>query len=178
MQALEVASGTGVHVAALAAAFPRLRWQPTDCTDGVFDSLAAQAAGCANVLPPRLLDASAPPEEWQLPCASVRAVVAVNVAHITPWTVTLGLLAGAAAVLEDGGLLFLYGPFFRDGVATTESNAAFDASLRGQNAEWGYRDIAAVVEAAACVGLTVLEILDMPANNFMLVLTRRPRPAQ
>ena len=47
--------------------------------------------------------------------------------------------AGAGKVLRPGGLLLVYGPFKVDGKCTTESNASFDASLRRQNPEWGYR---------------------------------------
>jgi hypothetical protein len=59
-----------------------------------------------------------------------------------------------------------------DGKHTTESNAAFDASLRGRDPEWGYRDIGAVREEAAQHGLTLERVHDMPANNFLLVLAR------
>lgn len=47
--------------------------------------------------------------------------------------------AGAGRVLKPGGTLMVYGPFKKDGVCTTESNASFDASLRSQNPSWGYR---------------------------------------
>jgi hypothetical protein len=68
-------------------------------------------------------------------------VYASNVCHISPWEVSLGLLAGAAVALAAGGQLFVYGPFKLDGACTTESNAAFDRSLRGRDPSWGYRDV-------------------------------------
>ena len=43
--------------------------------------------------------------------------------------------------MRDGGRLFVYGPFMRDGAHTAPSNAAFDASLRAENPEWGVRDV-------------------------------------
>lgn len=81
---LEVASGTGQHIAHFAAAFPSLTWQPTDVTDDGFDSIRAYTVQLDNVRPPLVLDASAPPEQWpvQGPCA---AVLAANVTHISPW---------------------------------------------------------------------------------------------
>jgi len=67
------------------------------------------------------------------------------------------------------GLVFLYGPFKRDGQHTAPSNAAFDSSLREGNPEWGVRDIEAVQELAAKAGLSLLEIAEMPANNLTVV---------
>jgi hypothetical protein len=46
---------------------------------------------------------------------------------------------GAGTALRTGGLLLVYGPFKKDGKCTTSSNAQFDASLKSQNPEWGYR---------------------------------------
>jgi hypothetical protein len=104
---------------------------------------------------------------------SVAAVLVVNMTHIAPWSATLGALAGAANVARRGGLLFVYGPFKRDGAHTSEGNAVFDESLRRQNDEWGYRDIEAVIAEAEKVGFERAEIVPMPANNFALAMTRR-----
>lgn len=81
---LEVASGTGQHVAHFAAALPSLQWQPSDVTDEGFGSIRAYTVQQHNVLPPVVLDASLPPEQWPCkgPCA---AVIAANVTHISPW---------------------------------------------------------------------------------------------
>jgi hypothetical protein len=71
--------------------------------------------------------------------------------------------------LRRGGMLFLYGPFRRGGKHTADSNEAFDASLRRANPEWGVRDVEAVEALAANAGLSLVEITEMPANNFTLV---------
>jgi hypothetical protein len=85
----------------------------------------------------------------------------------------VGLLAGAARVLQPGGELFLYGPFSVNGRPTTESNAAFDATLRQRNPAWGYRDVAGVEALAAAAGLSFVERREMPANNFMLIYRKQ-----
>lgn len=81
--------------------------------------------------------------------------------------------AGAGRLLRDDGLLLIYGPFKVQGRCTTESNAAFDASLRERNPEWGYRDVQDVTDMAAAAALTREEVVEMPANNLMLVFRRR-----
>ena len=100
------------------------------------------------------------------------AVFCANVIHIAPWQVAEGLIAGAGRALRHGGMLFLYGPFKRGGKHTADSNAAFDASLRQGNPEWGVRDIDDVEKLADRAGLSLIEIAAMPANNFTLVLRR------
>ena len=60
-------------------------------------------------------------------------MLACNVCHISPWSVTAGLVAGAGAALKPaGGKLFLYGPFKVGGLFTTESNEAFDSVSAGE----------------------------------------------
>ena len=53
-----------------------------------------------------------------------------------------------------------------------ESNAAFDASLRGRDPRWGVRDLEDVQAAAAEVGLAFVERVPMPANNQIVVFRR------
>ena len=66
--------------------------------------------------------------------------------HIAPWSATEGLVGGAANILPAGGVLYLYGPYRREGRHTAPSNEAFDRDLRSRNPEWGVRDAEAVVE--------------------------------
>jgi hypothetical protein len=175
---LEVAAGTGQHAAHFASALPGWAWQPTEADPACLASIAAHTAGLENVAPPAVLDvASVPPAAWPRPPHADEtgwaAVYAANLAHISPWAATAGLLAGAAGSLRRGGRLLLYGPFAVDGAPATPSDAAFDASLRARDPEWGYRDIKEVTAAAEGVGLGHLATVAMPANNFTLVFERR-----
>ena len=104
---------------------------------------------------------------------SPRALFSANVIHIAPWRVAEGLFAGAAHCLASDGLMLLYGPFKRDGKHTALSNAVFDTSLREGNPEWGVRDIADVAKLAARAGLALREVVEMPANNLILVFARK-----
>jgi len=68
--------------------------------------------------------------------------------------------------------LFLYGPFKRDGKHTALSNAVFDTSLR-EGTPMGcarYRDLEKLASSA---GLVLLEAVDMPANNQILIFGRK-----
>ncbi|KAL4430347.1 hypothetical protein ABPG77_002153 [Micractinium sp. CCAP 211/92] len=168
---LEVASGTGQHVAHLAAGLPQLTFQPTEYEADSFVSIRAWTHELLNVRPPLLLDASRP-ASWQVAAGTCRAVFAANLTHISPWAATEGLVAGAGRVLAHGGELFIYGPFSVDGKPTTESNAAFDAALRQRNPQWGYRDVADIARLAAAAGLAAVERREMPANNLLLVFRK------
>jgi SAM-dependent methyltransferase len=164
---LEIASGTGEHAAWYSSALPSLTWQPTDRDPEALESIAAwrDLTNTLNLLPPLLLDASA--ATWPVTQADV--VVAINMVHISPWTATQGLIAGAARVLNPGGLLFLYGPFREGGVHTGAGNAAFDADLRARDPSWGIRDLDEITALAGRQGLTGPERIAMPANNLSVV---------
>ena len=90
--------------------------------------------------------------------------------HISPWGATLGLLAGAARLLEPGAPLFFYGPYHRAGHATAPSNEAFDASLKARDPRWGLRDLEAIVASAD--GFTLDRVIGMPSNNLSIVMRR------
>jgi SAM-dependent methyltransferase len=113
---LEIASGTGEHAVWFSKALSGLTWQPTDLDPEALKSIEAwrDTMGLPNLLPPLRLDAAA--ETW--PVAQADAIVTINMVHIAPWTVTEGLIAGAARVLTPEGLLFLYGPFREGGMHT------------------------------------------------------------
>ncbi|HSD40529.1 MAG TPA: DUF938 domain-containing protein [Burkholderiales bacterium] len=172
---LEIASGTGEHVAWFAAQFPDIVFQPSDPSPASRASIAAWTAGAANVRAPLALDVSVP--KWEtdrgIP-APLAGILCINMVHISPWSATLGLMRGAGRLLAGGGLLYLYGAYKRDGRHTAPSNAAFDASLRAQNSEWGVRDLEAVVAEAEANGLALEEIVGMPANNLSVILRREP----
>ena len=48
----------------------------------------------------------------------------------------------------------------------------FDTSLREQDGEWGVRDIADLERLAERAGLALCEIVEMPANNLILIFER------
>jgi SAM-dependent methyltransferase len=170
-QVLEIASGTGEHAVWFSNALPKLTWQPTDHDPEALRSIAAwrDTAGPPNLLPPLWLDAAA--DTWAV--AQADAVVAINMVHIAPWTAAQGLIAGAARILTQGGLLFLYGPFREGSVHTSAGNAAFDADLRARDPSWGIRDLNEIADLANQHGFIGAERIAMPANNLSVVFRQR-----
>jgi hypothetical protein len=170
---LEIASGTGQHIAAFARSFPQLAFQPSDPNPSARASIEAWRieAGAENLLEPLDLDVTAP-DWWAAVDGPVAALIAINLIHISPWSATEGLFAGAGRLIAEGGLVYLYGPYKRDGAHTAPSNEAFDASLRRTDPAWGLRDIADVADIAAGNGLLLEEIVPMPANNFSLLFRK------
>ena len=179
---VEAGSGTGQHVVDFARHFPEIVWWPSDLNEAHLKSIAAWRAhaGLANIRAPLRIDLSDPawcPELHDGSAPPLLAVFCANVIHIAPWRVAEGLFAGAARYLAADGRLFLYGPFKRDGKHTALSNAVFDTSLRQRDPEWGVRAIEELEKLAAGVGLVLVEIAEMPANNLVLVFERVKRAA-
>ena len=166
---LEVASGSGEHAAYFAAALPGLDWQPSDPDPAALASIEAwrSEAQLPNLHPPIMLDAAA---AW--PVSKADAILCINMTHISPWEATLGLMDGAGKALRAGGLLYLYGPFLRDEVETAPSNLAFNASLKARDAHWGLRRVEDVIAAAEGQGLTLDQLVEMPANNLSLLFRK------
>jgi len=181
---LEIGAGTGQHAAYFAPHFPGLTWQPTEIDVALHDSIAAWAAAsnAPNIRPPLTLDVTA--ADWEIGQEAgsggaatgkqrVSCVLSANMIHIAPWQCCEGLMAGAGRTLIENGVLALYGPFKQDGRHTADSNASFDASLRGRDPAWGIRDLEAVIDNAAAQGLAHQETISMPANNLMLIFRRQ-----
>lgn len=167
---LEIAAGSGEHAVFFAAALTGLEWQPTDPDPANLESIQAwmRDTGVGNVAEPLALDVTRQP--W--PVGPADAVLCINMIHIAPWSATVGLMEGAAALLPPGAPLILYGPFRRGGRHTAASNEAFDASLRARDPAWGVRDLEAVAREAEGRGLALEEEVEMPANNLILLFRK------
>jgi len=174
---LEIASGTGEHVIRFAAAMPGLDWQPTDPDPTRRASIAAWAAEARlpNIAPPRHLDAAR--QGWAADHGPAEMIVLINLLHLISAPEAEIVLTEVAAALALHGIFALYGPFLRDGEATSEGDAAFDASLQAQDPAIGYKDVAEVCARLVGAGLSHVETVAMPANN-LLVVFERCRPAK
>jgi len=164
---LELASGTGQHIATLAKIYPDVMWQPSDASDERMVSINAWRAhmGADNLLDPMLLDASG---AWpELP--DLRLVYVVNLFHLIPQKDAVAVIRGAAGALAAGGHFFIYGPFRTDGAFRSEGDAKFHASLNAQNPLIGYKDLEWMEAELCAAGLSLVAVHEMPANNLVIV---------
>jgi SAM-dependent methyltransferase len=173
---LELGSGTGQHAAEFARRSPQLTWWPSDILPAHLASIEGwrRHAALANLRSAQRIDLDDPEWTWSGAAGSggLASILCINVLHISPWRVSQNLIAGAGRLLRPHGRLFVYGPFKREGVHTAPSNAAFDATLRAENPDWGVRDIGDLSVLAQAAGLSLDETVPMPANNLVLAFAR------
>ena len=164
---LEVASGTGQHVAAFAAAFPALDWMPSDIDPGQRDSISAwrRERGLKNLAEPLAIDIATP---WPVARGSVQVALTINLLHLIPEPFVSRLFEEARVALSDGGRMIVYGPFLRGASYASDGDRAFDASLRARNPAIGYKSVEAVSDLAHAAGFTPIANDAMPANNLLL----------
>ena len=161
---LEIGAGTGQHAAYFAAELPHLVWQASDVAEhlpGIREWVADPA--------PIELDVD---RQW--PEVEADAVFSANTCHIMSWAQVQRMFDGIGKI-RSLKTLCLYGPFNYDGRPSSESNARFDAMLRGRDPASGLRDFERINALAESAGLILQEDNAMPANNRLLVF-RRPAP--
>lgn len=166
---LEIGSGTGQHAVYLAERFPTVDWQTSDVAEnhaGIRSWI--ECSGRSNVRLPIELDVLR--GDW--PSGPFDAVVTANTTHIMPVEAVERMFAGSGVVLAPAGVLFVYGPFNRNGEFTSESNREFDADLRSRAAHMGLRDDRLLIGLARSAGLGLVADYAMPANNRSLIFRR------
>lgn len=167
---LEIGSGTGQHAVHFATGLPQLTWQTSDRAEnlaGIRSWLAETAL--PNTPAPLELDVAA--GAW--PRESFDAVFSANTLHIMAWGQVEALFSALPQVATDNAKLAIYGPFNFDGRFSSDSNAAFDASLRARAPHMGIRDAAAVDALAAHAGFALIHDIAMPANNRLRLWQRK-----
>jgi hypothetical protein len=166
---LEIGAGTGQHAVYFAKHLPHLDWLPTDREENLPGiRLWTGEAGLSNLRAPVRLDVHDP--EW--PASDVDYVYTANTAHIMSWPEVELMFAGVGKALRPKGVFCLYGPINRDGEFTSESNRAFDASLKAQDPNMGVRDDRALIALGKRCGLVFAGDHSMPAKNRLLVWNR------
>jgi cyclopropane fatty-acyl-phospholipid synthase-like methyltransferase len=169
---LEIASGTGQHVAHFAQLLPGISWQPTDRGDDDLAQLESRRhlERAANILPAAKLDVLEQP--WRV-AGPFDAVLCINMIHISPWETTAELFYGAERLTTAGvGQVILYGPFREGGRHTAASNEEFEQWLQAKDARYGVRNLEDVEAVALGHRFRRTHLARMPANNLLVAFHR------
>ncbi len=169
--ALEIASGTGEHVARFAKALPGLVWQPTDLDDSRLASIAAWTEEIPNVLPPLRLDVGT--AGWSQTMEPADLIFLSNLLHLISDDEAATVISESCLALRPLGVLAIYGPFRRGEFFASDGDRRFHADLTAQDPAIGYKPFETVLSWFRTGGLAQCEIIDMPANNLMLT-ARKP----
>jgi len=205
-EALEIGSSTGAHIELFAPAFPRLRFHPSEWVDpasshhhrtfemsGKLSSIVDHGSNelaiidavgkrFPNVLPAVALNMLDPLDSWPALVTEhkgrFKLIYAVNVMHFTGLQGVQRLVNAADVLLSPiNGICAVYGPFKVDGSYEVQSNEDFDTMLRGKNPNFGLVDVKDFVHYANLIGRLNVQVLEMPTNNKLVVLSKGPLAA-
>lgn len=165
--ALEIASGSGQHVAAFAQTLPGLHWQPTEVDPTRRASIDAYTRDLPNVAPAAALDATAP--GWHAAFGGQDLIILINLLHLISWREAEQCISEIGHALGSGGRFVLYGPFKRNGALTSVGDKQFHEALVGQDAEIGYKNDADIADLIQGCGMSLTLVQEMPANNLAFV---------
>jgi SAM-dependent methyltransferase len=170
-RALELASGTGQHITALAAALPDIEWHPSEIAAERIASINAYATdtGLRNLHPAVFLDAAT--HGWATSQGPFDLIHLGNLLHLIPQDAARALLTEAAQALAPSGTFVIYGPFLRAGRLVSDGDRQFDAELRAADPAIGYKDDTWVKGLLTDAGLHPT-VRDMPANNLAFIAKR------
>ena len=163
---LEFGSGTGQHAVTFAAALGHLHWQTSDLDEnhpGINAWIDAEKL--RNIGSPLSMDVRTADVESD----GYDAAFSSNTAHIMGIDAVERMFSLVGKALREQGTFCLYGPFRCDGQFNTQSNADFDANLRGRDPVMGIRDIEKLDEFAAVNGLQRQRLYAVPSNNYVAV---------
>ena len=163
---LEIASGTGQHIAHFATALPELCWQPTEPSPIGLDSIASWTAGLANVQAPLALEVGA--TSWSI--AAADAILVINLLHLVPPPIARALFEGARRVLPVGGPLCIVG-------AVRTSDTALAPAIPPHLSAWTVRitppTLEAMIEDATASGFALDMQQELAQLQEQLLVFRR-----
>jgi hypothetical protein len=170
---LEIGSGTGQHAVFFGQHLPHLTWQTSDLPinhQGI--NLWLDETALANVQKPIVIDLN---KAWPMPKNNpqVDGLYTANTLHIISWPLVVKFFEAITQNLAAKAQVCIYGPFKYQEKYTSESNANFDLWLKDRDIDSGIRDIEAILLLANSAGLTLIADHVMPANNQLLVFSKK-----
>lgn len=166
---LEIGSGTGQHAVYFSPHFPQVEWFPTDVSARLMGIKKwVDEANIPNLQKPTKLDVS----KDDFPKLKFDVVFTANTFHIMNWKDCKSFMKLLGHRLREGSRAAIYGPFKYNGEFTSESNAAFDVTLKEKDPLSGIRSFEDVNTNMLKNGFELVNDYEMPANNRMLVYKR------
>lgn len=168
IEVLEIASGTAQHAVYFAGMNPLVQWQTSDRPEYLPGIRSWLSFACLeNLIEPISLDVCAvwPSKQYDL-------VFTSNSLHIMSEDEAEACIKGSARCLKPLGLFITYGPFNYNGEFTSESNREFENWLKQNNPLSGIKHFETLNEIALQSGLLLVDDVEMPANNRILIWQR------
>ena len=166
---LEIGSGTGQHAVHFAQKMQTLRWQSSDRAENLPGIRAwLDEAVLPNTPAPIEFDVNG---DW--PTEIFDGIFSANTLHIMSWPEVETLFRKLPSISTPDAKLAIYGPFNYGGQFTSDSNAAFDRSLKSRGAHMGIRDFEAANTLASMAQFALIDDVPMPANNHLFVWQRQ-----
>ncbi|MCF6777476.1 class I SAM-dependent methyltransferase [Thiotrichales bacterium 19X7-9] len=162
---LEIGSSSGQHGVYFTESMPNLAWQ--------FSDRKIYLAGLAeNILNTNRSNLSLPIEldvvDYDWSTKKYDAIFSANTIHIMLDHEVEYFLNHVHLALKHNGKLIIYGPFNYQGNYTSESNKAFDLSLK-QQGYGGIKPFERLDSMLSQCGFKLQKDIDMPANNRLLM---------
>lgn len=167
---IEIASGTGQHLAYFAPHFPKIVFQPSEYEISLLPSIREYVADVPtkNIKDPVYINVLHEWTNWNV-SNDFDYALNVNMIHVAPFSCTIGLFKNISSVLKPRGLLFMYGPYANNGILEPQSNRDFDRHIRARDPDCGVRDIQDLIKVAEPYYMKLMYIYEMPSNNKCLV---------
>ena len=171
--ALEIASGSGQHIARYAQEFPDITWQPSDVDPDKIKSINSwvQKVDRGNLAKPIHLDATK--SGWASEYPTFDLIILVNLLHLISVNETQRLILEASNSLAAGGTMLIYGPFMRGNRFASNGDERFHNLLSAQDPDIGYKSFESIQRMQSDAKLHTNTLHQMPANNLMLSAIKR-----
>jgi len=165
---LEIGHGTGEHALYFSEHLPHLTWQPADTHQYNWileEKIKTQEI--KNLCPPIEFEVNDHDLSHYLK-KSYEVVYSANTLHIMSEDHAKKFCKNIHKFTQSK--LLLYGPFKFHGKFTSLSNQDFDQSLKNRDERMGIRDFKDIEKWLK--GFKLNEIINMPANNNLLIFDR------
>lgn len=162
---LEIGSGTGQHAVYFANHNPQIVWQPSDRAE----YLRGIEAWISEAVHPNIQSVIELDVLKLWPFESYDLLFSANSFHIMGNEAVKICIEKAGSCLIKNGYFIVYGPFNYNRQYTSSSNQRFDGWLKANDPDSGIKDIEWVCDIALQTGLHLIDDIEMPANNRILI---------